>query len=628
MSKPSVIKASRISRDSGICVEDSPRSDSPGDSPVKKRFPAGGGSGTQPRVKSSHVLKLTQHFETLNFHDVRSQCSPATSSSSRSLVCPLEIESASVEQVPQQTEVKRLVSVRSAASKSDEKMDDAVQVIEHFYEEILIEDKRVNKFSVLRERNRTASTEDINHSGHHLSSKAENNENVGVCDEITDDEDLHNESNRDFTMEDEPMEPEVVTEARNMFISEEPITHENAYDEIDFSDTDSFDSSDDEDLIALSKSRPDSDTSIKSERISKIINELLENEENYVQSLEKGIENYISVMKEKDLPPGLRGQKYHIFGNIENIYDLHKNQFLPKLRENSASIQGVAETFIEFIEHDKFYCYILFALNRPNSEKICKKNLDYFQERQNQVGDKLGLNSFLLQPIQRLMRYKLLLAEINKEALKLIADVLMDSVKDEIGVLCKAEKRLERFIEIINEAMSINDISECYELNIFHQGKFRKMFEINVYDWDRRRQYPSKIFFFEKCLIYTEKFKDYLEYRGHYVDSEVGLYNDGKMKLFVFERKRGNREIEISSNETSTVQRMAGYIEDTMKRFAFKERQRINDLSSKKEWCEQRVPSVMTINRGSVASGKSIMSNSSSRNSYDSGSQTTWYVAL
>lgn len=58
-----------------------------------------------------------------------------------------------------------------------------------------------------------------------------------------------------------------------------------------------------------------------------------------------------------------------------------------------------------------------------------------------------------------------MLAEINKEALKLIADALMDTVKDEIGVLCKAEKRLERFIDIVNEAMSINDICECYEVS-------------------------------------------------------------------------------------------------------------------------------------------------------------------
>lgn len=195
--------------------------------------------------------------------------------------------------------------------------------------------------------------------------------------------------------------------------------------------------------------------------------ELLDNEENYVNTLGKGIEDYVSVMHQKDLPMALRGQRYHIFGNIEKIYQFHREVFLPKLRENRASIAGIAETFIKFIESDRFYCYILFALNRPKSEKICNKNLEFFQERQQAVEDKLGLNSFLLQPIQRLPRYKLLLAEINKEVLKLIADSLLDSVKDEIGVLCKAEKRLERFIDVLNEAMSINDIQECYEVRIF-----------------------------------------------------------------------------------------------------------------------------------------------------------------
>lgn len=103
------------------------------------------------------------------------------------------------------------------------------------------------------------------------------------------------------------------------------------------------------------------------------------NEANYVQTLGRGIENYVSIMAGKNLPPGLRGQKYHIFGNIEKIHNLHQNQFLPMLESNRASIAGIAETFIWFLENDKFYCYIMFALNRPKSERICNKNLDFFQ---------------------------------------------------------------------------------------------------------------------------------------------------------------------------------------------------------------------------------------------------------
>lgn len=631
MSKPSTIKANRVSRDSGICVEDGERSSSPlgnSESAVKKRFPAGGGTG---RVKSSYVHRLTQHFETLTCHDEGSHGqAPATSSaSSHSVHHQLNVGNFIKQQV-QQAEVERQVPASvDECDKREEKMDDAVQAIENIYEQILVEEKRERKFYV-SQRVQLFSACDNNQRGKHtVVDDVDCEENICASDKITNEGEFDDESSRDFELAEHVTEPATVAEARNVFISQEPTEQSPYYDDDEFSDTDSFDSSDDDDdeQHAVSSSRPDSNSSLKSERITNIMKELLENEENYVQTLEKGIENYISIMNNKDLPPALRGQRYHIFGNIESIHAFHKDRFLPKLRDNCASIQGIAETFIKFIEDDRFYCYILFALNRPKSEKICNKNLDFFQERQNQVGDKLGLNSFLLQPIQRLPRYKLLLSEINKEVLKLIADALMDSVKDEIGVLCKAEKRLERFIDVVNEAMSINDICECYELNLFHQGKFRKMFEMDVYDWDRRRKYPAKIFFFEKCIIYTEKIKEYLEYRGHYGDFEVGLYNDGKSKLCVFAKKRGIQEIEVTSADMSTVQKMAGQIEEVMKGFALQERQRINDLTRNKDWCEQRVPSVMTINRGSVVSTKSnlsVVSNNSSRDSYESGSQTVW----
>ncbi|EAA05681.4 AGAP011560-PA [Anopheles gambiae str. PEST] len=389
------------------------------------------------------------------------------------------------------------------------------------------------------------------------------------------------------------------------------------YEEHDEFSSSSFDSdSEDGEPFAV---RPDSNSSLKTARVSSILQELLANEANYVQTLGRGIENYVSIMARKNLPPGLRGQKYHIFGNIEKIHNLHQNQFLPMLESNRASIAGIAETFIWFLENDKFYCYIMFALNRPKSERICNKNLDFFQRRQQEVDDKLGLNSFLLQPIQRLPRYKLLLAEINKEILKQLEDTLLESVKDEIGILCKAEKRLERFIDIVNEAMSINDIQECYEINLFSQGKFRKMFEVDIYDWDHRRRYPAKLFLFERSAIYAEKVKTHLEYRGRYDESEIGMHNENRNKVYLYARKRGIQEIEVTCGDMNEAQRLSTHVEKMMCEFAVNERDRINTM------VRPRIPSVMTINRRSVTS---MMSGTgpvnSMRESYESTSQTTW----
>lgn len=64
-----------------------------------------------------------------------------------------------------------------------------------------------------------------------------------------------------------------------------------------------------------------------------------------------------------------------------------------------------------------------------------------------------------------------------------------------------------------------------------------------------------------------------------------------------------------------------------MKSFAMQERNRVKTINRNKDLrYEQRVPSVMTINRGSVASTKSTFSVASngSRDSYESTSQTTW----
>uniref|UniRef100_A0A1Q3FK88 Putative guanine nucleotide exchange factor for rho and rac gtpase n=1 Tax=Culex tarsalis TaxID=7177 RepID=A0A1Q3FK88_CULTA len=662
------IKTNRISRDSGICVEDGTQGNSSSSTlpfrasiaGVKKRFPAGGG-GRGGRGRS-YVSRLTQHFENLTCagtagSDESGHCSPIPAYHSEWDL--RQVERSNREEPEEGEGIVRSVGQSEEGQGGEggglvreEKMDDAVHVIENIYEEVLVKKRVSAKLGVRRVKTAKIASveckEEVDDggggkagegdrhqlgSGNHLDEGAADKQ---ASDKISEEQSVSEPVERNFELAEEATEALAppVAEARNTFVAHEEVSGR-YYDDDEFdTDTDSFDSTDDDhDEVAAvqSSSRPGSDTSIKSERITNIMKELLDNEENYVNTLGKGIEDYVSVMHQKDLPMALRGQRYHIFGNIEKIYQFHREIFLPRLRENRASIAGIAETFIKFIESDRFYCYILFALNRPKSEKICNKNLEFFQERQHAVEDKLGLNSFLLQPIQRLPRYKLLLAEVNKEVLKLIADSLLDSVKDEIGVLCKAEKRLEKFIDVVNEAMSINDIQECYELNLFHQGKFRKMFEVDIYDWDRRRRYPGKMFFFEKCIIYTEKIKEYLEYRGHYEDSEVGLYNDGKSRVCVFARKRGIQEVEISGSDIGSVQKLAGYIEEVMKSFAMQERNRVKTINRNKDLrYEQRVPSVMTINRGSVASTKSTFSVASngSRDSYESTSQTTWYVAL
>jgi hypothetical protein len=111
--------------------------------------------------------------------------------------------------------------------------------------------------------------------------------------------------------------------------------------------------------------------------------ELLQNEEIYVETLRKGIENYVKIFNDspEELPRKLKGLKYHLFSNIEKIYEFHKNILLPKLKEVGYDLVKIADVFIELIIHNHFYCYVLYAINKKRSESLCRKHDDFFKVR-------------------------------------------------------------------------------------------------------------------------------------------------------------------------------------------------------------------------------------------------------
>lgn len=199
----------------------------------------------------------------------------------------------------------------------------------------------------------------------------------------------------------------------------------------------------------------------------------MEIEQNYVDNLKLGVENYIHTFekqidamdKPKKVP--LLGQKTHIFGNLESIYEFHRDEFYPELMKCQEDIKEIAGVFLNYIQNDYFYGYVLFAINRPRSEMICRLNSDFFLNAQKICHDKLGVNSFLLQPIQRLPRYQLLFNEVIKDLTKeLTKNIEFGLTKQQLKVCCETEKALQRLLDTVNESMSINDIQECSMVRI------------------------------------------------------------------------------------------------------------------------------------------------------------------
>lgn len=198
-----------------------------------------------------------------------------------------------------------------------------------------------------------------------------------------------------------------------------------------------------------------------------MIRELVQVEKNYVATLGRGINMYVQAMETSQLPADLKGKKYHVFANIERIHSFHESIFLPTLLACNENCFEIASLFYNSISNDCFYGYVLFSLNKLRAEKLCIENKDFFDKITMNSDDKLGVNSFLLQPIQILPRYRLLFGQIIK-ALATFDDFGIKNVKDVVKACCLAEKQVQRLLDTVNDALSLNDIEETFEVSFYN----------------------------------------------------------------------------------------------------------------------------------------------------------------
>lgn len=294
---------------------------------------------------------------------------------------------------------------------------------------------------------------------------------------------------------------------------------------------------------------------VKASKIERIISELLQKESTYIQALERGIDYYVSPIREADpeVPELLRSQTFRLFGNIEQIYELHKNSILPRLMICSGDPRLIAETISGYIQNELFYVYVVYSINHKSAEQLIAHHGEFFENLRATSDDLLGVYSFIIQPIQKLPRYKMLLDEMIKELTK---DVIVD--KEAVAACCVAEKNVKRLLARLNDALTLNDIIETREyssveqlgflssiqkalnfsikeplmllmpkststypqrmpLNIYDQGKFFKCSTLKVTEVFPGRTFTSKVFLFEKCLMYTKVISENsLGYRNHF----------------------------------------------------------------------------------------------------------------
>uniref|UniRef100_A0A7M4E7I5 Rho guanine nucleotide exchange factor 25 n=1 Tax=Crocodylus porosus TaxID=8502 RepID=A0A7M4E7I5_CROPO len=152
-----------------------------------------------------------------------------------------------------------------------------------------------------------------------------------------------------------------------------------------------------------------------------------------------------------------------------------------------------------FIQHERrLHMYVVYCQNKPKSEHIVSEFIDtYFEELKQELGHRLQLNDLLIKPVQRIMKYQLLL----KDFLKYYGKAGMDTVQLEraVEVMCFVPKRC-------NDMMNVGRL-QGFEGKLTAQGKLLQQDTFWVTEGDggllprgRRR----RVFLFEQVVILSE----------------------------------------------------------------------------------------------------------------------------
>ncbi|KAM7368452.1 hypothetical protein PAMP_014666 [Pampus punctatissimus] len=146
--------------------------------------------------------------------------------------------------------------------------------------------------------------------------------------------------------------------------------------------------------------------------LDRVIMEIIETERMYVRDLRMIVEDYLAhIIDQSDLL--IRPEQVcALFGNIEDIYEFN-SELLQALDLCDNNPVAVARCFV--MKSEYFEIYTQYCTNYPNSVAAlteCMRNKSlakFFRERQASLKRSLPLGSYLLKPVQRILKYHLLL---------------------------------------------------------------------------------------------------------------------------------------------------------------------------------------------------------------------------
>uniref|UniRef100_A0AAY4EMH3 Mcf.2 cell line derived transforming sequence-like a n=1 Tax=Denticeps clupeoides TaxID=299321 RepID=A0AAY4EMH3_9TELE len=229
-----------------------------------------------------------------------------------------------------------------------------------------------------------------------------------------------------------------------------------------------------------------------------VMNELLETERAYVEELLCVLQGYAAEM---DNPAMAHLIPNTLLNKKDILFD--KNSYTFKIDCK------VLKCFLLYpvAQMTDLQIYEKYCQNKPRSESLWRQCSDcaFFQECQKKLEHKLGLDSYLLKPVQRITKYQLLLKELLKYSRGCEgASDLQDALTSILGIL-KAVNDSMHLIAITGYEGNLSDLGRLLMQGSFNVWTEHKKGHSKVKDLARFKPMQRHLFLHEKALLFCKK---------------------------------------------------------------------------------------------------------------------------
>ncbi|VDM37109.1 unnamed protein product, partial [Toxocara canis] len=229
-----------------------------------------------------------------------------------------------------------------------------------------------------------------------------------------------------------------------------------------------------------------------------VLMELVETERDYVKDLSSVVDGYMANLQTMDLPEDLVGKDKIIFANIAQILDFHKTLFLKEIEKCLDDYEAAGSAFVKYERRLHTY-YVKYCQNKPKSDYLVGQEdfEQFFAETKQKLGHKVALCDLLIKPVQRIMKYQLLLKDILKYT---------ERAGDRVDVLKKALQVMHVVPKACDDMMQVGRLQN-FDGNLSAQGKLIFQGTLAISDNAPSQPFKGKdrrIFLFEQSAIIAD----------------------------------------------------------------------------------------------------------------------------